>query len=66
MRSLPSLRRTVPAVAVFALCQSSALAKTFERPIPNPQTSTAEAWFLAASLGLILALGAVHWLVQRR
>ena len=41
-------------------------ATAFERPIPNPQSATAEFWFAAASIGLILALAAVHWLVARR
>jgi hypothetical protein len=41
-------------------------AAAFERPIPNPQSATAELWFAAASVGLLLALAAVHWLVARR
>lgn len=44
----------------------AAHAAGFQRPIPNPQTATAEVWFLAASIGLLLALAAVHWLVARR
>ncbi|MFD1697345.1 hypothetical protein [Roseibium aestuarii] len=44
----------------------AALAAAFSRPVPNAQTGTAEMWFLAASLGLVLALLAVHWLVARR
>ncbi|BBU57200.1 MULTISPECIES: hypothetical protein [Mameliella] len=38
----------------------------FDRPIPQPQTETAEFWFLVASVALIAALAAVHWLVARR
>lgn len=45
---------------------SLALAQEFERPIPNAQTATAEGWFLAASIALLLALLAVHLLVRRR
>ncbi len=43
-----------------------AFAEGFERPIPNPQTATAEGWFLLASVALLLALLAVHLLVRRR
>lgn len=43
-----------------------AFAAGFQRPIPNPQTATAEVWFAAASVALLLALVAVHWLVARR
>lgn len=42
------------------------LAETFQRPIPQPQTATAEGWFFAASVALLLALLAVHMLVRRR
>lgn len=38
----------------------------FERPVPQVQTSEAEIWYAAATLLLILALGAVQWLVARR
>ena len=31
-------------------------AASFQRPIPNPQTATAEGWFLFASVALLLAL----------
>lgn len=41
-------------------------AESFQRPIPNPQTATAEGWFLLASVTLLLALAAVQWLVSRR
>ncbi|WP_339853681.1 hypothetical protein [uncultured Nisaea sp.] len=41
-------------------------AASFQRPIPNPQTATAEGWFLFASVALLLALAAVQWLVTRR
>jgi len=48
------------------LAPSSALAATFERPIPQPQTETAEFWFLVASVALVASLGLVQYLVSRR
>ncbi|WP_417598278.1 protein NnrT [Pararhodobacter oceanensis] len=38
----------------------------FTRPIPQPQSATAEWWFFAASVSFVLALVAVHLLVRRR
>ncbi len=38
----------------------------FERPVPQAQTGEAELWYAGATLLLILALGAVQWLVARR
>ncbi|MCG7622183.1 hypothetical protein [Epibacterium sp. Ofav1-8] len=43
-----------------------ALATGFERPIPQPQTETAEFWFLVGSIALVIALAAVQFLVQRK
>ena len=43
-----------------------ALAESFDRPIPNAQSATAELWFGLASILLVLALYAVHRLVSRR
>ncbi|WP_162901639.1 hypothetical protein [Breoghania sp. L-A4] len=57
--------RSLLTLAIF-LVPAWAYAAGFQRPIPNPQSATAELWFLAASVGLLLALGAVHWLVARR
>lgn len=51
---------------VFAFVPSLAFAERFQRPIPNPQSATAEWWFFAASVALVLALLAVHLLVRRR
>lgn len=45
---------------------SAVLAEAFERPIPQPQSATAEWWFLGASIALLVALLAVHLLVRRR
>ncbi len=51
---------------VFAILPLPALAATFERPIPQPQTEAAEFWFLVASVALVVSLAAVHFLVRRR
>ncbi len=48
------------------LLPAAALAEEFQRPIPQAQSATAEAWFFAASVALLLALLAVHMLVRRR
>ena len=53
------------ALAILFL-PSAALGEAFQRPIPQPQTATAEGWFFAASVALLLALLAVHMLVRRR
>ncbi|MBO9450732.1 protein NnrT [Tropicibacter sp. R16_0] len=45
---------------------SPAWAGSFDRPIPQAQSATAEFWFAAGSIALLVALGAVHWLVSRR
>ncbi|MBY6058639.1 hypothetical protein [Leisingera daeponensis] len=50
----------------FILAPLPALAAGFERPTPQPQTETAEFWFLIASILLVAALGYVHLLVSRR
>lgn len=51
---------------LIGLAPVSAMAQAFERPIPQPQSATAEFWFLMASLTLIAALGAVGWLISKR
>jgi hypothetical protein len=43
-----------------------ALANSFDRPIPQAQSATAEFWFAAASIALIAALVLVARLVARR
>ena len=53
-------------LALLMLLPVPAAAARFERPIPQAQTDVAEFWFLMASLGLVLALVAVQWLVSRR
>jgi hypothetical protein len=42
------------------------LASSFDRPIPQAQSATAEFWFAAASIALIAALALVARLVARR
>ncbi|MFT4959548.1 MAG: hypothetical protein ACI92Z_000624 [Paracoccaceae bacterium] len=51
---------------LIGLAPMSALAQAYERPIPQPQSATAEFWFFMASLSLIAALGAVGWLIKKR
>ena len=53
-------------LVLMALLPLPVLAEGFQRPIPLPQTAAAEVTFLVASIALILALGAVHILVNRR
>lgn len=45
---------------------SPVLAKSFDRPIPQAQTATAEVWFALGSIALIAALVLVQRLVARR
>ena len=53
-------------LAFTALAPTAALAETFQRPIPQPQTAQAELSYFATSVLLLLALVAVQWLVNRR
>ncbi|WP_417280667.1 protein NnrT [Celeribacter sp.] len=66
MRALSLLRTPIAALAGMVAGLSPTFAKTFDRPIPKPQTGEAEVWFLVASLALVLSLAAVQWLVARR
>lgn len=43
-----------------------ALAAPYDRPIPQPQSSTAEFWFFLASLTLIGALFCVAMVIKKR
>ena len=56
--------RATCALAVFV--PRLAGAEGFQRPIPQPQSATAEWWFFSASVALLIALLAVHLLVRRR
>ncbi len=50
----------------IAMFPVSALAQSFDRPIPQAQSATAEFWFAFASFALIAALVVVARLVMRR
>lgn len=50
----------------LCLAPLAAMADSFERPIPQPQTDVAEFWFMIASILLIAALVSVHIVLKRR
>ncbi|MTI02082.1 MULTISPECIES: protein NnrT [Alphaproteobacteria] len=53
--------------AIFlTLVAAPAWSEGFDRPIPQPQSATAEFWFAIGSIALIIALIAVQRLVARR
>jgi hypothetical protein len=58
LRALMLLTALLPAAA--------AAAATFVRPIAQAESATAQLWFAAASVAMIIALYAVHRLVSRR
>ncbi|MGB3178149.1 MAG: protein NnrT [Albidovulum sp.] len=45
---------------------STPVLAAFDRPIPQPQSATAEIWFGLASLALLAALLLVNHLVMRK
>lgn len=53
-------------LAIALTLPTTALAEAFDRPVPQPQTETAEFWFFIGSVALILSLVAVQMLVSRR
>ncbi|MCA0962994.1 hypothetical protein [Salipiger bermudensis] len=53
-------------LALATILPAPAFAEAFDRPIPQPQTDTAEFWFLIGSIALVVALAAVQWMVSRR
>jgi len=53
-------------VLFAVLIASPALAKSFDRPIPQAQSATAEFWYALACLALIASMIAVQRLVSRR
>ena len=57
LATAPYLAMTLPATA---------LAEAYDRPLPQPQTETAEFWFFVGSIALLLSLVAVQMLVSRR
>ncbi|WP_226553210.1 protein NnrT [Celeribacter naphthalenivorans] len=56
--------RFLPLLPLFLA--SPAVAETFDRPIPQAQSATAEFWFFLATLALIAALAVVARVVARR
>jgi len=48
------------------LLASPAVAESFDRPIPQAQSATAEFWYAMACIALIASMFAVHGLVSRR
>lgn len=53
-------------IAIATIFPALASAEPFQRPVPQPQSATAEWWFLGASIALLISLLAVHMLVRRR
>ncbi len=53
---------------VFSLLPASAFAAIsgYQRPVPQPQSATAEIWFGLATVMLVLSLVVVHLVVKRR
>ncbi|APG49179.1 protein NnrT [Phaeobacter porticola] len=51
---------------VFVIASSRLFAQSFERPIPQAQSATAEFWYALACIMLVLSMVAVQWLVARR
>lgn len=49
-----------------SVAASAAFAESFDRPIPQAQSATAEFWYVMACITLFLSLVCVHWLVSRR
>jgi hypothetical protein len=56
-------RFILPFATLFA---SPALAESFDRPIPQAQSATAEFWYAMACIALIVSMIAVQRLVSRR
>lgn len=53
-------------VLLATLIASPVFAKSFDRPIPQAQSATAEFWYALACIALIVSMIAVHRLVSRR
>ncbi len=51
---------------ILILLASPVAAESFDRPIPQAQSATAEFWFAMASILLIAALWLVNHLVMRK
>jgi hypothetical protein len=53
-------------ISIAVLLPTSAYASTFDRPLPQAQSATAEMWFGIASFALVVALILVGRLVARK
>lgn len=60
------IRRLFSVLSLVSLTATSSFAGSFERPIPQPQSATAELWYAAAALALCAALFVVHRVVAKR
>lgn len=58
------MRRLILSFAT--LFASPAIAESFDRPIPQAQSATAEFWYALACIALIASMIAVQTLVSRR
>lgn len=58
------MRRLILSFAI--LFASPAIADSFDRPIPQAQSATAEFWYALACIALIASMIAVQTLVSRR
>jgi len=58
------MRKPTPLFA--ALVASPAMAESFDRPIPQAQSATAEFWYALACIALVVSMIAVQRLVARR
>lgn len=56
--------RLIPLFA--ALVASPAMAESFDRPVPQAQSATAEFWYALACIALVVSMIAVQRLVARR
>lgn len=59
------MKRLFTAVTLYFL-SGPVWAASFDRPVPQPQSATAEFWFFMASMLLVAALVSVAWLVNKR
>jgi len=57
---------SLPIALLTTLIAVPAFAESFDRPIPQAQSATAEFWYAMACLALLAAMAAVQWLVSRR
>ncbi|WP_299687106.1 protein NnrT [uncultured Tateyamaria sp.] len=60
------MRFFIPLTGAFVLAGARLSAEGFDRPIPQPQSATAEFWYALACITLVLSMVAVQWLVSRR